>query len=181
MCNNHGVSTLTRMQRSNFFLRTKLLPPRAAPELLKRPRLTERLKANNGSPVTMVAADAGCGKTTLIADFLKDSTRPSVWYQLDHTDADPIVFLNYLAHGIKNIEPDFGEALFAYLAEASEDLVRFPERAGDLLINEILRVIEHPFTLVLDDYHHIGTETIVHKIVDRILQYSSEYLHLIIT
>lgn len=169
------------MQPSNFFLRTKLLPPRSVSELLKRPRLTDILSANAGAPVTLVAADAGFGKTTLIADFLRDSTRPSVWYQLDHTDADPIVFLNYLAHGIKNIEPDFGEALFAYLAEASEDLVRFPERAGDLLINEILRVIEQPFTLVLDDYHHIGTDTLVHKIVDRILQYSSEYLHLIIT
>ena len=29
-----------------FFLRTKLLPPRPAPELLSRPRLTERLLAN---------------------------------------------------------------------------------------------------------------------------------------
>ncbi len=167
--------------QSNFFLRTKLLPPRAAPELLKRPRLTEKLRANRNSPVTLVAADAGCGKTTLIADFLRESTRPSVWYQLDHTDADPIVFLNYVAQGIKNIHPNFGEALFPYLSEANEDLIRFPERAADLLINEILRFIDQPFILVLDDYHHIGTDTIVHKIVDRILQYSSEHLHLIIT
>lgn len=167
--------------QSNFFLRTKLLPPRAASELLKRPRLTERLRANRGSPVTLVAADAGCGKTTLIADFLRESTRPSVWYQLDHTDADPIVFLNYVAQGIKNIQPDFGEALFPYLSEANEDLVRFPERGADLLINEILRSIENPFILVLDDYHHIGVETAVHKIVDRMLQYASEHLHLIIT
>jgi LuxR family maltose regulon positive regulatory protein len=34
---------------------------------------------------------------------------------------------------------------------------------------------------VLDDYHHIGRETIVHKMVDRLLQYSSELVHLIIT
>ena len=169
------------MQQSNFFLQTKLLPPRAVSELLKRPRLTDRLRNNLGAPVTLVAADAGCGKTTLIADFLREQSRPSVWYQLDHTDADPIVFLNYVAQGIKNIEPDFGEALFPYLSEANEDILRFPERAADLLINEILRVIEQPFILVLDDYHHIGTETTVHKIVDRILQYSSELLHLIIT
>ncbi len=169
------------MQASNFFLRTKLLPPRPASEFLRRPRLIEKLNANLGSPVTLVAADAGCGKTTLIADFLRDQSRPSVWYQLDHTDADPIVFLNYLAQGIRNIAPDFGEALFPFLSEANEDVLRFPERAADLLSNEIMRVIEHPFILVLDDYHHIGTETIVHKIVDRVLQYSSEHFHLIIT
>jgi len=169
------------MQPSSFFLRTKLLPPRAVSDLLERPRLTEKLVANVDAPITLVAADAGFGKTTLIADFLRQNTRPSVWYQLDHTDADPIVFLNYIAHGIRGIEPEFGAALIAYLAESSEDLVRFPERAADLLINEILMSIEQPFILVLDDYHHIGADTPVHKIVDRITQYAAEHLHLIIT
>ena len=126
------------MQRSNFFLRTKLLPPRAVSELLERPRLTRRLTANLGAPITMVAADAGCGKTTLIADFVRNQDRPSVWYQLDHTDADPIVFLTYVANGIRDIAPDFGEAVFSYLSEAGEELVRFPERAVDVLVREIL-------------------------------------------
>jgi ATP/maltotriose-dependent transcriptional regulator MalT/two-component SAPR family response regulator len=169
------------MQRQNFFLRTKLLPPRAVSELLERPRLTEKLRLNLNSTVTMVAADAGCGKTTLIADFIRNQTRPAVWYQLDHTDADPIVFLGYIAQGIKNFAPDFGETIFPYLSEANEDLVRYPERAVDLLLNEILQTIEQPFILVLDDYHHIGRETIVHQLVDRLLQYSSDMLHLIIT
>ncbi len=169
------------MQQSNFFLRTKLLPPRAVSELLERPRLSARLQANLSAPMTMVAADAGSGKTTLIADFIRVQKRPSVWYQLDHTDADPIVFLTYVAQGIKNLEPAFGEAVFRYLAEAGEELVRFPERAVDLLINEILESVEQPFILVLDDYHHIGRDTAVHKLVDRLLQYSSDLIHLIIT
>lgn len=169
------------MQDRSFFLRTKLLPPRAVSELLERPRLTEKLHANIGSLVTMVAADAGCGKTTLIADFVRNQTRPFVWYQLDHTDADPVVFLGYVAHGIRNLHPEFGEAIFPYLSEANEEVLRFPERAADLLINEILQSIEQPFILVLDDYHHIGRETVVHKIVDRLLQYSSDLVHLIIT
>ena len=33
------------MQDKNFFLRTKLLPPRAVSELLDRPRLTKKLEA----------------------------------------------------------------------------------------------------------------------------------------
>jgi len=169
------------MQRPNFFLRTKLLPPRAVSELLERPRLTEKLRDNLNSPVTMVAADAGCGKTTLISDFIRNQQRPVVWYQLDHTDADPFVFLGYITQGIKNFAPEFGETVLPYLSEANEELVRFPERAVDLLLNEILQTIEQPFILVLDDYHHIGRETIVHTLVDRLLQYSSDMLHLIIT
>src|SRR5688572_33170047 len=80
-----------------FFLRTKLLAPRAAPELLYRERLIERLRANLSLPVTLVAANAGSGKTTLVADFLRKQEQPYVWYQLDHTDSDPAVFLGYLA------------------------------------------------------------------------------------
>ena len=171
----------SQMQDRNFFLRTKLLPPRAVSELLERPRLTERLEANVGAPITMVAADAGCGKTTLVADFVRKQNRKSVWYQLDHTDADPVVFLGYVARGIKNVYPEFGEAIFPYLSEASEEMLRVPERAADLLINEILQFVEQPFILVLDDYHHIGRDTVVHKIVDRVLQYSSDLVHLIIT
>ncbi len=149
--------------------------------MLGRPRLIERLKANLGNPVTMIAADAGCGKTTLIADFVRNEVRPAIWYQLDHTDADPAVFLGYVAHGIRDLIPGFGDAIFPYLAEAGEDVVHFPERAADLLINEILRSVEEPFILVLDDYHHIGRETVVHKLIDRLIQYSSDLLHLIIT
>src|SRR5678816_2440223 len=125
------------MQDKNFFLRTKLLPPRAVSDLLDRPRLTKKLEANVGSLVMLVAADAGCGKTTLIADFVRNQPRPSVWYQLDHTDADPVVFLGYIAHGIRNFYPAFGEAIFPYLSEANEEVLRFPERSADLLINEI--------------------------------------------
>jgi LuxR family maltose regulon positive regulatory protein len=169
------------MKESSFFLRTKLLPPRAGSELLARPRLIERLDANTSNPVTLVAADAGSGKTTLITDYIRGQSRPAVWYQLDHTDADPTVFLGYVAHGIRNIVPGFGEALLVYLSEAGEDVLRFPDRAADLLINEILRSVEDPFILVLDDYHHIGRETVVHNVVDRVIQYSSDLLHLVIT
>lgn len=169
------------MNRPNFFLRTKLLPPRHVPEILPRPRLTEKLTSNLNAPVTLVTADAGCGKTTLVAEFLRQQPRKTVWYQLDHTDADPFVFLGYICHGIKRFAPDFGETLLPYLSEATDDLLAHPERAVDLLLNEILESIEQPFILILDDYHHIGRETIVHQLVDRLLQYSSDMMHIIIT
>lgn len=169
------------MQRQNFFLRTKLLPPRSIPDLLERPRLTEKLRANAASPVTIVAADAGCGKTTLVADFLRSQQRPSVWYQLDHTDADPFVFIGYITQGVRTFLPDFGDSIMSYIADAGEELLKYPERAADLLLNEIFDRVEQPFILVLDDYHHIGRETIVHKFVDRLLQYSSDMLHVVIT
>jgi LuxR family transcriptional regulator, maltose regulon positive regulatory protein len=163
----------------SFFLRTKLLPPRPAPEILARPRLTERLQANLALPVTLVTANAGSGKTTLIAEFLRKQERPYVWYQLDRTDADPAVFLGYLAYGIQQRISGFGDAMFAFLQQAQE-LAQQPERAADVLLNEILERVEQQMILVLDDYHHLGTETPVHAVLDRLIAYLPDVIHVIL-
>ena len=168
------------LAQTAFFLRTKLLPPRPAPALLSRPRLTERLLANLAHPVTLVTANAGSGKTTLVADFVRSGARSFVWYQLDHTDADPFVFLGYLTHGIKQAVPDFGEVMFSYLQQSADELARQPERAVDVLLNEVLENVEQQLILILDDYHHLGTETAVHSVVDRLLAYLPDVLHVII-
>lgn len=161
-----------------FFLRTKLLAPRPAPELLYRERLVDRLRANLSLPVTLVAANAGSGKTTLVADFLRQQERPYVWYQLDYTDSDPAVFINYLAHGIQQRVTNFGETIFAYLQ--ANELAQQPERAADVLLNEILERVEQQLIVVLDDYHHLGVETPVHAVVDRLITYLPDVMHVII-
>jgi LuxR family transcriptional regulator, maltose regulon positive regulatory protein len=170
----------TASAQPTFFLRTKLLPPRPSPELLSRPRLTERLQANLAQPVTLVTANAGSGKTTLVADFLRTNNRQFVWYQLDHTDADPLVFLSYLTHGIQQLVPSFGKALFSYLHESAGELSQHPERGVDVLLNEVLERVEQQLIIVLDDYHHLGADTAVHAVLDRLLAYLPDVLHVII-
>ncbi|MEP6742988.1 MAG: BTAD domain-containing putative transcriptional regulator [bacterium] len=163
-----------------FILRTKLLPPRPAPQLLSRPRLTDRLLANLGYPLTLVTANAGSGKTTLVADFLRTHERQFVWYQLDHTDADPAVFLGYLGFGIQKLIPAFGNALFSYLQETTGEPAQHPERAVDVFLNEVLEHVEQQLILVLDDYHHLGVNTAVHHVMDRLLAYLPDVLHVVI-
>jgi LuxR family maltose regulon positive regulatory protein len=163
-----------------FFLRTKLLPPRPAPALLPRPRLAERLLANLKRPVTLVTANAGSGKTTMVADFVRAHVGNYVWYQLDHTDADPFVFLGYLTHGIRQVIPDYGDATLAYLQQSATELGQHPERAVDVLLNEVLDRVDQQVVLILDDYHHLGAETPVHTIVDRLLGYLPDVMHAII-
>lgn len=162
-----------------FFLRTKLLPPRPAPEILARPRLIERLQTNLALPLTLVTANAGSGKTTLVADFLRKQARPYVWYQLDHTDADPTVFLGYLTYGIQQRIENFGETMFAYLQQ-SQELAQQPKLAADVLLNEILESVEQKLIVVLDDYHHLGSETPVHAVLDRLIAYLPDVIHVIV-
>jgi len=163
-----------------FFLRTKLLPPRPTFASLSRPRLVERLAANLARPITLVTANAGAGKTTLVADFVRAQGRPFVWYQLDHTDADPAVFLSYITHGIRQLVPNFGQATLAYLWQSPAEVGQHPERAVDVLLNEVLDQVEQQLVVVLDDYHHLGAADAVHTAVDRLLAYQPDVLHTII-
>jgi len=166
--------------QGGFYLRTKLMPPRPTPELLSRPRLSERLLNNLAHSVTLVTANAGSGKTTLVADFLRTHKRRFVWYQLDHTDADPVVFLGYVTFGIQQIVPSFGKTVFPYLKEAAGELTQNPERAVDVLLNEVLEAVDQKIILVLDDYHHLGNETSVHSALDRLLAYLPDVMHVIV-
>jgi ATP/maltotriose-dependent transcriptional regulator MalT len=52
--------------------------------------------------------------------------------------------------------------MFAYLQESLGELAQQPERAVDVLLNEVLEQVEQQLVVVLDDYHHLGAETPVH-------------------
>ena len=80
-----------------------------APRIIPEAVLRLQIAASDPATSAWVAANAGSGKTTLIADFLRKQERPYVWYQLDHTDADPAVFLGYLAYGIQQRVAGFGQ------------------------------------------------------------------------
>jgi pimeloyl-ACP methyl ester carboxylesterase/transcriptional regulator with XRE-family HTH domain len=112
-------------------LATKLFVPRPRPNAVRRARLLVRLDAALHTPLTLVAAPAGFGKTTVLADWLStwdeggrrqeeaggQSTRPSsfiphpfkvAWFALDDGDNDPNTFLRYLIAAFQMIEPTIG-------------------------------------------------------------------------
>ena len=80
-----------------MILATKLFAPRPRRDLVVRPRLLERLDAGLGSArFTLLAAPAGAGKTTLVAEWLSRLDRPVAWLALDERDQDPHQFVRYL-------------------------------------------------------------------------------------
>jgi ATP/maltotriose-dependent transcriptional regulator MalT/DNA-binding SARP family transcriptional activator len=130
--------------------------------------------------VTLVAAPAGSGKTTLVADFVRAHAHQFVWYQLDHTDADPLVFLEYLTHGVRQAVPGFGDVTLSYLRQSADEVARQPARAVDVFLNEVLQEVSRRLVVVLDDYHHLGRDTGVHAVLDRLISYLPDVLHVIV-
>src|SRR5262245_1517172 len=77
-------------------VRSKLTPPSLPPRLLARPGLVRSLIDHLDRPLISIVADAGYGKTTLLAEALRSLRRPVVWYSLMGSDADAMVFVRHL-------------------------------------------------------------------------------------
>jgi LuxR family maltose regulon positive regulatory protein len=169
----------------DLLLTTKFNIPLVRDELVHRPRILDRLEAGLWQEnsfrrkLTLVSAQAGYGKTTLIAEWLRHTLSASplsaTWLSLDEADNDPTRFLVGLITAIQHIHPAFGTATGA--------LVRLPqpppaEIIHTALVNE-LNAVPVPFILAIDDYHLIRTLPI-HQLLAFILDHQPAHMHLVI-
>ena len=159
--------------------RTKITAAPVRPETLHRERLLDWLDRHTRRRLTFVVANAGYGKTTLLADFSERALRRCIWFRLDHTDGDWVTFLNYMTAAIQTVAPEFGRAtysLFSQVAVAKPSL----EAAIDAFMVDIGTLPDEPFLLVLDDYHLVDEAPDVHAIISRLLRDGPTGLHFLI-
>jgi LuxR family transcriptional regulator, maltose regulon positive regulatory protein len=151
-------------------LGTKLHLPSPRRRLVQRARLTDRLHAEGsvGPRLVLVAAPAGFGKTTLLAQWLaavEPSQRRVAWLALDSDDADVRRFLTHLVAAVQTAVPEVGGEALALLeagVATSTDAVLVS------LIND-LEVLAGPMVVAFDDYHVVD-EAAVHEAVTFLLE-----------
>src|SRR5512137_2615824 len=90
-------------------LKTKLYMPPLPSEMVRRPRLVDRLKAGFSRKLTLISAPAGFGKTTLLSECFSSSETPVGWVSLDPDDNDPSRFWAYFSSALQRIYPVLGE------------------------------------------------------------------------
>ncbi|GAB7006976.1 LuxR C-terminal-related transcriptional regulator [Nocardioides sp. AN3] len=133
---------------------TKLLQPSPRRDVVARPRLADLLEHADGSPVTLVSAPAGFGKTSLLADWVstgRDSPggeHPVAWVSLDGRDRQPTTFWTYVLLALDRAVPGTGAAALTLLQSGQAPV----EAVLAGVVNE-LSVQAGDVTLVLDDYH----------------------------
>ncbi|MDQ7844451.1 MAG: BTAD domain-containing putative transcriptional regulator [Armatimonadota bacterium] len=129
-------------------LPAKLQIPLAQPKTLHRARLTRRLDEALHRPATIIAADAGFGKSTLVAAYLADEGRPAVWYRLDRGDSDPALFAAHLLHGLRPYLPRQAHAAAVGGLGHVTDW-----RVASHLLSVSLHRLRTDVVIVLDDFH----------------------------
>ncbi len=156
-------------------LTTKLFVPPSRPNALARPALIARLNAGLHRVLTLVAAPAGFGKTTLVSAWVAGLERSVAWLSLDAEDRDVARLLAHLIAALQAQTPGVGAAALALLGAPE------PPAAQAILTALLNDVAAHtaPLLLVLDDYHAAAAAE-----TDRALTFLVEHmppqLHLIL-
>ncbi|KPV46816.1 hypothetical protein SE17_42975, partial [Kouleothrix aurantiaca] len=133
----------------------KLIIPADSRPLIVRTRLQASLEQTIPSRrVVSLAAPAGWGKTTALAQSAAASSLPVAWYTLDPSDRDPKLFLDYLLHSVASFVGGAAE-LVARLAAAQPHSLPEIFHAAALAIS----AARAPFVLVLDDFHVFDAPT----------------------
>src|SRR4051794_23256851 len=103
---------------AELVVETKLLLPKPRREVVPRPRLAALLERGSQTPVTLISAPAGFGKTTLLASWIpadqagSENAHPVAWVSLDERDRQAASFWTYVLAALERALPGVGaEAL----------------------------------------------------------------------
>jgi LuxR family maltose regulon positive regulatory protein len=130
----------------------KVQPPPVRAETLARDRLLDWLHVKIHRRVVLVLAEAGYGKTTLLADFTRRTRLRMFWFRLDRGDRDWLGLLAHLVAAVRVHEPEFAPATMSLIKDAA---IANPTRTAvvDAFIRELTSLPGEPAAFVFDDVH----------------------------
>src|SRR4051812_30549469 len=142
-------------------LESKLRPPRTTGRGVLRTAVVGQLDRASGTPVMMLCAGAGYGKTTALAQWAVSGTdRPFAWVSVDRHDNDPIVLLTYVAVALDRIAP-IDPGVFEALASPGASL----EASVVPRLGAALAAVDRPVALGLGGVHVINNPHCIDAIV----------------
>ena len=131
---------------------SKVSIPALPPHLVPRPRLTRQMT----TPLTVLSAPSGFGKSTLVNDWSRARGYPVAWLSLDASDDHAARFWVSVVAAFQAILPGFGKELLADLQAPAP--ISAAETAARLT-NELARAQAGQAVpglgLVLDDVQHL--------------------------
>ena len=148
----------------------KVQPPPLRDDILARDRLLDWLHAKIHQRLVLVLAEAGYGKTTLLADFAARTRLRTLWYRLDEDDRDWVTVMHHLVAAGREHDPEFAPRTASLLADTG---VAGPARDAvlDAYLRELPAIAEYGVVLILDDFHLVDeapdTKAIVRELVSR--------------
>jgi LuxR family maltose regulon positive regulatory protein len=131
---------------------SKVQAPPLREETLARDRLLDWLSVKIHRRAVLLTAEAGYGKTTLLADFSRRTRLRVLWFRLDRGDRDWVGFLAYLVAAVRIHVPDFGPGTSSLLRETATAAPSL-DTVLDTFLRELGSLPNEPTAIVFDDFH----------------------------
>ena len=145
---------------ARMLIENKLHPPPLRPDYVVRAALLEKLDRGADRPFTLISAPAGFGKSTTAAAWLKLRDHKFVWFSINEGDDDPAIFWQYSIAALQGIDPGIGQGVSQLLTSPPNQSIK---EAVASILNDMAQIHApetSPLFLVLDDYHHIESQSI---------------------
>jgi DNA-binding SARP family transcriptional activator len=157
----------------------KVQRPALRDETLERPRLLDWLRVKVHGRVVLILADAGFGKTTLLADYARRTRMRTLWYRLDPDDRDWVTLLHHLVAAGREHDPAFAPATSALLGEIGTGGGPTRDAVLDAFIGELPVIAAGGATLIFDDFHLVDDAPDVRHVTRELLAHAPERLTLV--
>jgi ATP/maltotriose-dependent transcriptional regulator MalT len=154
-------------------LLTKLHPPARRDQTVVRERLFESLRESASVKLTVVAAPAGCGKTTLLGTWRDVEDALSVaWLTLDDGDDDPAVLWLHVVEALRRVRPETGRSMPA---------LQSSPRVVDVVVRQLLNelVEQDDIVLILDDFHRLSKGP-AREGIARLIEHAPSTFHVVL-
>jgi ATP/maltotriose-dependent transcriptional regulator MalT len=159
----------------------KLLPPSQPVGFIARPALAGLITSVLGRRLTVVVAEAGFGKSTLMASWW--DAAPCAWYTVDHTDQDLPSMGRQLCDALRLRVPDLsGEPSRSAEGAGGPE----PEQLSraDALAARLAEMLHEQLTtdlvLVIDDLHELDASSPCSRLVEALCRHTPPRLHLVL-
>jgi len=137
---------------------SRIRPPELPTNFLSRRHLFELID-DQAPGYTMVVAPAGYGKTSLIAEWAKQSKKKVIWYTMSETDS-AIGLATYLISAIRQEFPNFAPdleaktvtSIFQAIANLEEDIVLVLDNVVDVFTYQ-LNITQSYMDAIPDNIH----------------------------
>ncbi len=179
---SHAQKPATATEQGMVLLSSKLSPPHLPNALVERERLLSALDEALATPLTLLSASAGWGKTTLLSAWASRRKIQVAWLSLEELDTSPTRFWVSLIAALRCCErcaPNVGETAMALLQSPQPPPL-------STILSTLLQELESreahpaPIVLILDDYQIIE-DPAIHEGMSFFLEHLPAHLHLILS
>ena len=161
----------------------KFYPPNidVSRSLLRTGLLTTRLNNALASvKVIVIEAQAGQGKTVLIAQFLTYYRLNHIWYQIGPEDADPFSVLSSILFNLNEKYPELaGSDLESILRHGRLGALDI-QRCANMLLHQIDKHLPHNLYIVFDDIHILADSRLTNTLLEHLIDTSPPKLRFLL-